>query len=163
MDKIHKLAVILTGVALIVLLFLLPRTEGSKDSDTQPERTELVRNEGMEAELDSVLQLINGDAPMQGIMALRELSERYPDEPLPQFYLGLFSIQTGQYDKAVERFRRVIELDPANWEAWRMLGNVSLELGDKETALEALEQYLRLNPEAEDRAEVERILEDLKN
>jgi Flp pilus assembly protein TadD len=150
-------------MALIVLLFMLPRTPGNEVSSNTETVTAPAQSSGLEAELDSVLQIINSGAPMEGILALRDLADKYPEAPEPQFYLGIFSIQTGQYEKAVERFRRVVELQPGNWEAWKLLGDVSLELGDDATAIEAWEAYLDLNPEAEDRSEVEQILNELKN
>ena len=40
---------------------------------------------------------------MQGIMMLREVLEEDPKNELALFNMGMLSIQSGQYDKAVER------------------------------------------------------------
>ena len=48
--------------------------------------------------------------PMQGIFALVELAERYPEDFQLQKKLGVFSWTTFQYEKAIARFQK----------AWRL-------------------------------------------
>ena len=49
------------------------------------------------------------DNPMQGILAVREIADKNPDNLYAQMILGLGGIQSGQYDKAVERFLNVVK------------------------------------------------------
>ena len=45
---------------------------------------------------------------MKGILQLRSLSEKYPENADLHWNMGLFSIQSGQYEKAVTRFEKII-------------------------------------------------------
>ncbi len=79
---------------------------------------------------------VTGDNPMEGILRLRQLVEDNPDNVEAQYNLGLLSIQSGQFDRAVERFTKVTELDPANLEGYFYLGVSYLELGNESKAKE---------------------------
>src|SRR5690606_7700569 len=50
--------------------------------------------------------------PMAGIALLREVVEKDPKNVQANRTLGLFSLQSRQFDKAIERFKTVIELSP---------------------------------------------------
>ncbi|MFM2135864.1 MAG: hypothetical protein RL021_1264 [Bacteroidota bacterium] len=77
--------------------------------------------------------------PMQGIMLLREVVAADPDHEYAQFNLGVLSVKSGQLEKAVERFSRVLEINPANHDAGFLLGRCYAELGQKDKAVAALE------------------------
>ena len=82
--------------------------------------------------------------PMQGILTLREIIQEDPGNEQATFNLGVLSMQSGQYDKAVERFNSLIEKDPTNIEARFFLGVSYLELGNTSLAREAFE-FVRNN------------------
>ena len=50
--------------------------------------------------------------PMQGIQLLREVVEKDPENINANMNLGLFSMKSGQFAKAVNRFKTVIAKDP---------------------------------------------------
>ena len=52
--------------------------------------------------------------PMKGILMLTDLVEKEPDNVLVLTTLGRFAIQTGQFDKAIERLQKVLLLEPEN-------------------------------------------------
>lgn len=52
--------------------------------------------------------------PMQGIFMLRDVADKNPTHVLAQHNLGILSMQTGQYEKAVKRFEKVLSLNPDN-------------------------------------------------
>lgn len=54
------------------------------------------------------------DNPMRGILMLRDLNQKDPDNVLVLNTLARLAIQTGQYPRAVERLERALELDPGN-------------------------------------------------
>ena len=58
--------------------------------------------------------------------------------------LGYFAIQSGQYEKAIERFNTVLEIDPNNAEAFIYLTDTYLSQGEKEKGIETLEKYKAL-------------------
>ncbi len=57
------------------------------------------------------------DNPMKGIQMLLSLNEQYPDQPAVLLQLARLAIRTGQYERAEQRLRRVLELDPDNQRA----------------------------------------------
>jgi tetratricopeptide (TPR) repeat protein len=57
------------------------------------------------------------DNPMQGIMPIREIVEKNPDNMYGQMVLALGGKKSGQYDKAIERFLIILKKEPNNLEA----------------------------------------------
>lgn len=57
------------------------------------------------------------DNPMEGIMNIRSVVEKNPDNLFGQMMLGLGGKKSGQYDKAIERFLIVVKKDPENLDA----------------------------------------------
>lgn len=72
--------------------------------------------------------------PMQGILMIREVLEEDPNNTEALFNLGFLAIQSGQMEKAVERFEKVIDLEPDNWNAVLYLGITYMELGQVDQA-----------------------------
>ncbi len=54
------------------------------------------------------------DNPMKGVLMLRQLNQEAPDNVLVLNALARLAIQTGQYDKAVERLTAALEVAPDN-------------------------------------------------
>jgi len=79
-------------------------------------------------------------APMEGILKIREVAERDPNNVFAQFMLGYGGLVSGQNDKAIERFRKVNEMDPSNVEAVFLLAELYERTGDKKQALEWYEK-----------------------
>lgn len=74
------------------------------------------------------------DNPMKGILMLVDLNKQYPDNPLVLTNLGRLAIQTGQWDKAIQRLGRAVEIDPTNRNANCLLAQAYAETGEKEKA-----------------------------
>lgn len=72
--------------------------------------------------------------PMKGILNLRELNQKNPDDVTVLQTLGTLSIRTGQFERAKERLERVIELDPNNRKAICDLVGVYQSLGENSLA-----------------------------
>ncbi len=157
MRKTGPIILISVGVLLTVLLYLAPRTALK---ETTPEVTQ---TSSVDELIDEAIEKVRGDAPMEGIMSLRQIAEEHPNNPKAQFYLGLFSIQSGQYEKAVERFRKVVELDPNNVDAYRFLGDSHRSLGDTLETRAAYGAYLELSTDEEAKAEVQALLDQWSN
>jgi tetratricopeptide (TPR) repeat protein len=75
------------------------------------------------------------DQPMQGILAVREVAEKNPDNLYAQMMLGLGGMKSGQFDKAIERFRIIAEKEPNNLEAIFRLAECYDRTGDKANAV----------------------------
>ena len=66
---------------------------------------------------------------MSGIQVLREIISTNPNNREALINLGLLSIQSGQFDRAVGRFEKLIELDSTDFEAMLYLGVAYMETG----------------------------------
>jgi tetratricopeptide (TPR) repeat protein len=75
------------------------------------------------------------DNPMQGILAVRQIAEKDPNNLYAQTILGLGGIKSGQFDKAIERFQFVVNKQPNNLEAVFHLAEAYDQKGDKTNAI----------------------------
>ncbi len=57
------------------------------------------------------------DNPMQGILKVKEVVDKNPQNTYGQLILALGGKKSGQYEKAIERFLIIIKLEPNNIEA----------------------------------------------
>ena len=78
------------------------------------------------------MTLVATDNPMQGILMLREILEENPGDLETLKNLGILSIQSGQFDKAEERFRELIAIDSSDLENLFYLGMSLSEQGKPE-------------------------------
>tara|TARA_B100001109_G_C18859399_1_gene473256 strand:- start:794 stop:1696 length:903 start_codon:yes stop_codon:yes gene_type:complete len=85
-----------------------------------------------------------GMMPMKGIGLLKEVLNSDPENIDALTNLGYFAIQSGQYDKAIERFKTILQIDPKNAEAYLYLTDTYLSQNQVEKGIETLEQYKSL-------------------
>ncbi len=87
--------------------------------------------------------------PMQGIQLLLGITREQPNHIQANLMLGQLSIRSGQMDKAQERFEKVLSIEPENTEALYFLAEVYKSKGNKEKAIELLEECKRIinNPD----------------
>ena len=52
--------------------------------------------------------------PIQGITMLREVLVKDPKNELALFNMGMLSIQSGQYERAVERLEELVDINPSH-------------------------------------------------
>jgi len=72
---------------------------------------------------------------MQGILMLKELNDKYPNNVSVLNQLGRLAIQTGQGEKALERLTKAYELDPKNGATICMLASAYEITGDDTNAV----------------------------
>ncbi len=81
-----------------------------------------------------VAYVTEGKNPMQGIQLLLSVVKTDPKNLNANMNLGLFSMKSGQFDKAVNRFKTVIEVKESP-EAYFYLGTTYENLGAKQDAI----------------------------
>lgn len=81
---------------------------------------------------------------MQGVFLLREVTQTDSNHIQANLSLGKMSIVSGQFDKAVARFKTVIRVDSTSTEGHYYLGEAYLGLGEKEKAIESLKNCKKL-------------------
>ena len=92
------------------------------------------------AKANMAMTYVNTDTPMQGIMLLRDVLKQDPTNELALFNLGLLSMRSGQYERAIERFRQILVTKPESRKARFYLGVSLAEAGQKAEAKRVLAQ-----------------------
>ena len=59
---------------------------------------------------------------------------------------GMMEFATAEFDRAIESYRRAVELDPAYFDAWHALGMAYLRAGRIQEAIEAGKRAVEINP-----------------
>ncbi|MEO5584162.1 MAG: tetratricopeptide repeat protein [Flavobacteriales bacterium] len=174
---------IVAAALVVVLLALAPRTPSeaaaknaaeatsarvSEDPNSGSTPTAGGPREGMTSsnpKVSAILaELASGKPPMQTIVKLKELADEEPDNVEAQYHLGLFSWQTGQYDKAMERFKNTIKLDAKGYpDAYAYLGQAYASLDSTDKAIATLETYKTLVTDTSLINGADRFIADIKN
>lgn len=124
-----KIIAITLVIGLGILLAFLP-------NKLKKEQVE-VKETTVEAKIEQAVEIITKgtDSPMKGIKLLKEVIEEDPNNESALYYLGNFSIQSGQYDKAVLRFESLVKINPEHYEARYLLGYSFEMLKDTNSAI----------------------------
>lgn len=116
----------------------------------------------LHAKTNSAMTFVNSETPMQAIMGLRQVLSENPKYIPAIMSMGALSMQSGQYDKALERFRQVLALDPTNLNAELGLAYSLIETNNKAQAKEILERLSKQNIDKVLLTEINKTLESLK-
>ena len=76
--------------------------------------------------------MVATENPMSGVMLLRSILEKEPENVETIKNLGILSIQSGQFDKAEGRFKDLLAIDSTDEEALFYLGMSQIEKGNEE-------------------------------
>ncbi len=80
------------------------------------------------------------DQPMEGILKIRQVAEKDPNNMYAQYMLGLGAMMSGQVDKAIERLSLVAEKEPEKLEVFFMIAEAYEQKGDKPNAIKWYQQ-----------------------
>ena len=99
---------------------------------------------------------------MQAIGMLREVLAQDPKNELALFNMGMLSIQSGQYDRAVERLEELVKINPQHTQGNLLLGIAYMESKQRKKAKEQFEKVKLLDKDPSVQATVDSYLKDLK-
>ena len=103
-----------------------------------------------------------GENPMEGILKVRQVVEKDSTNIYAQMVLGHGSLMSGQYDRAIDRFEKVLALQPANLEAILRMAEVFERKEDKANAIKWYSKALPLAPNPAMRSALEKRINELK-
>ncbi len=107
--------------------------------------------------------LMDSNRCTEAIEAYGKALELDPSDNNARVDKGTCYRRIGRPDMAAEHFREAIEVDPAHPFAHRNLGVVlAFDMRKYKEGREEFEKYLELSPAASDRAQIEKIISDLK-
>ncbi len=76
------------------------------------------------------------DNPMEGILKIRAVADKDSTNTYAQMMLGLGGMKSGQFDKAIDRFLKVMAVEPTSLEAAINLAEAYDQLSNKTKAVE---------------------------
>ena len=104
----------------------------------------------------------NGGSPMQGIMLLLDVVKHDPNNRNANLNLGLFAMKSGQFEKAVARFKNMIaqkdEVEPNFY-----LAESYKHLGMKKEAIAAYQKCKTMVAEPVVRQKIDQYIKELQN
>lgn len=140
-SPVARIAAVVLAIMLVVAVMVIPRSPLSV-------RENMVTTPLSEAEreLEAAVQMVqSGQNPMEGIMKIRALVEADSTFEDAHLWLGAFSLQSGQRDKAEERFQTVIRLNPENPEPYWQLAMMDIDEKDYSEAIPNLLRSVELD------------------
>ena len=145
----------ITLVAIIMSMVLVFPNVSKEFSDKNINRNIL------DTKVQSAVKMIeSGEGnPMEAIFALREVVEVDSNHRDAQFYLGQFSIMSGQWNKAIDRFKKVLRINSSDEYAIESLAIARFQKGEKNGAVEDLKNYLESFPNSSRDSELRTLLE----
>ena len=100
--------------------------------------------------------------PMKGITLLREVEKTDSNNVKLQLNFAFFSVKSQQWDKAIKRFEKVLQIDPLYIEAYLHLADAYEQQGDKNKTIEMLQKYASITDDAMAKQEVLKYINQLK-
>lgn len=107
---------------------------------------------------------VNGGAPspMQGIGLLLDVVKQDPNNHSANLNLGQFAMKSGQYDKAVARFKSIIAQKP-DVEAYFYLAESYKQLGMKKEAIAAYKKCKEMMPDPAFGERIDQFIKELQD
>lgn len=102
------------------------------------------------------------EAPMEGIMKIREVVEKDSTNIYAQLMLVKGSLLSGQYDKAVTRLESVNRMKPGDLESTLMLADVYERMKEKKKAADWYQKAIGLTNQKELKTAILQRIEELK-
>ena len=105
---------------------------------------------------------LSSKAPMQGITMMREVLAEDPKNEFALFNMGMLSIQSGQYDRAIERLEELRAINPNHVQGQLLLAVAYMNKGNKVKAREQFEILKKLDQDPAVQATADSYLKDLE-
>jgi cytochrome c-type biogenesis protein CcmH/NrfG len=104
------------------------------------------------------------DQPKEAIEAYSQYLAVKPDNPDVRTDMGIMYRKLGQFDKAIEEFRRAAQSDPKHVNSRYNIGLVLLhDKQDIKSAIKAWEDYLKVDPNSERAQRIRAQIEKMKS
>jgi tetratricopeptide (TPR) repeat protein len=100
--------------------------------------------------------------PMEGVSRLREIEKTDSNNVKLQLTFAFFSVKSGQLDKAIKRFNKVIEIDSTYIEAYLHLADVYERQGKTKETIATLEKYASMTGDVTEKMEISKYVQQLK-
>jgi tetratricopeptide (TPR) repeat protein len=103
-----------------------------------------------------------GQDPMKGIGLLREVEKTDSNNVKLQLAFAFFSVKSGQLDRAIARFNKVLRADSSYIEAYLHLADAYEQLGETQKTINVLERYSAKTTDITAKLEIDKYIKQLK-
>lgn len=100
--------------------------------------------------------------PMQGITLLKEVEKNDSNNIKLQLSFAFFSVKSGQYDKAIVRFNKVLKIDSNYIEAYLHLADAYEQQNNVDKTIEVLSKYSAKTSDITAKTEIDNYIKQLK-
>lgn len=100
---------------------------------------------------------------MKGVKLLQDVLKADSNNIDANYTLGILSMRSGQMDKALNRFKKLTQLQPFNPEFYFYLGQCYVELNNNTEAIKAFETFRQLVPDEGAKEAIQNTINNLKN
>lgn len=126
------------------------------------EKTLKINPSNVEVRINLAACYVEGTSdPMKGITMLREIEKTDSNNVNLQLSFAFFSEKSGQWDKAIARFNKILKIQPDFIEAYLHLADAYERKGDKEAAVESLTKYMNQVEDITIKTEVQNYINQL--
>lgn len=116
-----------------------------------------------DAKINLAICFVEGSSdPMRGITLLREIERTDSNNVKLQMNFGYFSIRSGQWDRAIRRFKKVIQLDSNYVEGYLQLAQAQEASGKIEECISSLETFCKKTDDEIMRSSIREYVDRLK-
>lgn len=135
--KRSPLVAVVIGIALVLYIYTSSVRPTPAIKEAQATLTEQIKEA-----LTNIKNSQSPEAQMKGVLQMKSLADKYPQNADLQWNMGLFSVQSGQYSKAINRFEKVVQLDENRLEAHMQLALSYVALKDTTQARNTLSKLI---------------------
>jgi outer membrane protein len=118
--------------------------------------------DNLEVKTKLAMTYLTDASPMKAITTLREVLEKDPKNELALYNMGMLSIQSQQYERAIERLKLLVEINPSHTQGNLLLGVAYMNTGARKKAREQFEKVKLLDNDPSVQATADSYLKDLK-
>ena len=100
-----------------------------------------------QGELESVVALYRQGQLEKALSLATQTLKRFPHSAVIYNILAAVNSGLGNFDAAIDNFKRAIKINPSYAEAYNNMGNTLKEQGDLKAAIDSYEQALKIKPD----------------
>ena len=98
----------------------------------------------------------------KGTSELKKAIQINPQKAEYYYYLGSFLFETKQIEESIQALKQVLTLDSTYSLAYKIIGNIYMGQGKNQDAFRHYQLYLEHSSQADDKAQIEKIISKLK-
>jgi lipopolysaccharide biosynthesis regulator YciM len=170
--KVGKIIAIVIAVGVVAAVYLADRTpaetpqteEVTEQQTEQPTEAESSMSDAdLDAKVDEAVEIIQSQSqpPMVAIQLLREVIAADSNHIGANYWLGEFSVMSGQYDRAIPRYRNILRQQPANVDVCIKLARAYAATGQLEMGTAVINKFIASNPSEETNEQLQIALNEM--